>query len=341
MRFSLDKISLTAGVVLIASAMAVLRGQDASGGRRGTVSDTSRHRPGRVSVNGVGISYLDWGGNGPALVFIPGTSNSAHVFDDFAPRFTDRFRVVGITRVGFGESDQPERDGYDLASRVAHINAVLDSIRVTRAILVGHSFAGDEITAFAVAHPERVLALVYLDGAIDHTVALKWERALGYLFAAAPQSKPADRASAEAYRAYGRRLRGFDLPIGEILATTLFDARGAVQGPRAPERAFANLIAATTPPEFAKVRAPVLALYSDQTAADIMPWIVADSVRLANANTILQSIRVELLIERGRFARAIPSAQVFAYPAHHYQFLTAPADTERRMRAFFASVGIR
>jgi pimeloyl-ACP methyl ester carboxylesterase len=327
---------------MIISAGAALPAQEGgNASRRATMSDTSRHRLGKVVVNGVGISYLDWGGNGPGVVFIPGMSNSAHVFDEFAPRFTDGFRVLGVTRIGFGESDQPERDGYDLASRVAHIAAVLDSARVTRAVLVGHSFGGDEITAFAVAHPDRVAALVYLDGAIDHTVALRWERALGYLFVAAPRATTADRASAEAYRVFGRRVRGFDLPIGEILATTQFGARGVVLGPRAPDRVFENLISATTPPEFAKVRAPTLALYSDQTAADIMPWIVTDSIRHANATSLLQDIRAELLIERGRFRRAIPSAQVVAYPAHHYQFLTAPADTERRMRAFFGSAGIR
>lgn len=341
MPFQIERKTAIAVALLIFSAAASLAAQEKEGRVAARMTDSSRHRLAKVVVNGVAVSYLDWGGTGPALVFIPGMSNSAHVFDDFAPRFTDRFRVLGVSRIGFGESDQPERNGYDMASRVAHITAVLDSARVTRAILVGHSLAGDEITAFAVAHPERVAALVYLDGATDHTVSLRWERALGQLFVAAPRPQPADLASVSAYRGFIRRLRGFDLPVGEILATTLFDSAGAVRGPRAGEHVFMNIIAATAPPEFAKVRAPVLALNSDQTAADIMPWVVGDSVRLANAESILRQIRAELLVERGRFARAIPTAHVVAYPAHHYQFLTMPADTERRMRAFFASVGIR
>ena len=341
MRFALDKNSATAVFLLILSGVTSLAAQEDRATRSATVGDPSPHRLRRVVVNGVAVPFLDWGGNGPALVFVAGMSNSAHVFDDFAPRFTDRFRVLGLTRIGFGESDQPERNGYDMASRVAQITAALDSARVTRAILVGHSLGGDEITAFAVAHPGRVVALVYLDGAMDHTVGLRWERALGQLFAAAPRPQPADLANVSAYRAFVRRLRGFDLPIGEILATTLFDSAGAVRGPRAGEHVFANLIAATAPPEFARVRAPVLALYSDQTTADIMPWVVADSVRHANATTIIGAIRTQLLAERARFARTVPTAQIFAYPAHHYQFLTMAGDTERRMRAFFASIGIR
>jgi pimeloyl-ACP methyl ester carboxylesterase len=341
MRLLLNKSSSTSTLVLIVWALGRLSAQQGTASVRGAPTDPSRHRVAKVVVNGVSVSYLDWGGNGPGLVFIPGMSNSAHVFDEFAPRFTDRFHVVGVSRIGFGESDQPEREGYDMASRVAHIAAALDSARVTRAVLVGHSLGGDEITAFAVAHPDRVLGLVFLNAAVDHTVAVRWERALGALFAAAPQPQAADLANAMAFRAFARRLRGFDLPIGEILATTLFDSTGAVRGMRASENVFLNIVAATKPPEFARIRAPVLALYSDQTAADIMPWIVTDSVRLANATTIVRQIRTELLAERAKFARAVPSAQVSAYPEASYQFLTMPTDTERRMRAFFASIGVR
>lgn len=157
--------------ILFATALLVLDGRtvvaQSTDSRVPEAGDTSRHRLGMVTVNGVRVPYLDWGGSGPALVFIPGMGNSAHVFDDFAPMFVDRFRVVGVTRIGFGESDQPEREGYDMASRVAHIRAALDALGIVRATLIGHSLGGDEVTAFAVAHPERTIGLVYLDAAID------------------------------------------------------------------------------------------------------------------------------------------------------------------------------
>jgi pimeloyl-ACP methyl ester carboxylesterase len=146
--------------ILFAAALLVLDGRtvvaQSSDSRMPEAGDTSRHRLGMVTVNGVRVPYLDWGGSGPALVFIPGMGGTAHVFDDFAPRFVDQFRVVGVTRIGFGESDQPEREGYDLASRVAHIRAVLDALGIARATLIGHSLGGDEITAFAVAGLRRM-----------------------------------------------------------------------------------------------------------------------------------------------------------------------------------------
>src|SRR5262245_26567328 len=88
--------------------------------------DASPHQIGAVTVDGVRVPYLDWHGSGPPLVFIAGFGNSPHVFDDFAVRFTDRFHVVGVTRVGFGDADQPAGPGYELAARVAHIRATFD-----------------------------------------------------------------------------------------------------------------------------------------------------------------------------------------------------------------------
>src|ERR1700712_2455243 len=57
----------------------------------------------RIAAN-VNLEVLDWGGRGTPLVFLAGLGNTAHVFDDFAPQFTDGFHVVGITRRGFGAS---------------------------------------------------------------------------------------------------------------------------------------------------------------------------------------------------------------------------------------------
>jgi pimeloyl-ACP methyl ester carboxylesterase len=292
-------------------------------------------------VNGVRVPYLDWGGTGDALVFIPGMGNSAHVFDDFAPRFTDRFRVLGVTRVGFGESDQPERDGYDLASRVAHIRTTLDSLHISRAVLVGHSLGGDEITAFAGAHPERTAGLVYLDAAIDHTKALTWEQVLAEFSRVAPRPSVIDLASAEAYQQFLGRMLGVEFPIGEVLATTLFDSAGVVVGSRAAERVFLAIVAATVSPDFTLVQAPVLSLYSDSaTAADVLAWLRNDAAQNARATAAIAArVRPEMEAERARFARDVKGAQIFAYRAHHYQFLSVPDDTERRMREFFSSLG--
>lgn len=110
----------------------------------------------------VELEVLDWHGRGAPLVFLPGLGDTGHAFGTFAPRFRDAYHVYAITPRGFGASSRPA-DGYDSGTRARDIVAVLDSLGVRRAVLVGHSIAGDELSRVAVDYPERVRALLYLD----------------------------------------------------------------------------------------------------------------------------------------------------------------------------------
>lgn len=102
------------------------------------------HRVQRVKVaEGVEIELLDFGGQGPALVFLTGRGNTGHVFDDFAPEFTPAYHVYSITRRGYGSSSWPEQ-GYDTATLSTDVVRVLDSQGIAKAVLVGHSRAGEE-----------------------------------------------------------------------------------------------------------------------------------------------------------------------------------------------------
>ena len=74
-----------------------------------TWTDSSRHQVSFVeTAPGVRLEVLDWGGSGPPLIFIPGLGNTAHAFDSFAPRFTDHYHVLAMTRRGFGASSHPD-----------------------------------------------------------------------------------------------------------------------------------------------------------------------------------------------------------------------------------------
>jgi pimeloyl-ACP methyl ester carboxylesterase len=126
-----------------------------------------------VTVNGIRLHYLDWGGTGPALIFLAGMGSSAYIFNKFAPRFTDKFRVLALTRRGHGDSDYPET-GYDADTLVEDIRQFMDCLKAEKASLAGHSLAGVELTHFAATHPERVEKLIYLDALDDR----RWEPAV-------------------------------------------------------------------------------------------------------------------------------------------------------------------
>jgi len=107
-------------------------------------SVVSAQKPRTISIrveNDVALEVLDWGGQGTPVVLLAGRGQTAHSFDSFAPSLAAFHHVYGVTRRGYGESSKPAT-GY-LADRLADdVLAVIDSLRLTKPVLAGHSLAG-------------------------------------------------------------------------------------------------------------------------------------------------------------------------------------------------------
>ena len=117
--------------------------------------DPSPHTVQFVTVDdNVKLEVLDWGGSGRPLVLLAGLGNTAHVFDDFAPKLTSEYHVYGITRRGYGASSAPA-SGYSADRLGDDVLAVLDDLKLDRPVLVGHSIAGEELSSVGSRHPER------------------------------------------------------------------------------------------------------------------------------------------------------------------------------------------
>lgn len=285
------------------------------------------------------IEVLDWEGTGPPLLFLAGLGSTAHVFDEFAPRLADRFHVYGLTRRGYGRSSRPD-GGYTPHRLALDIRAVLDSLGIERAILVGHSFAGDEMSLFAQKFADRVAALVYLDAAHDRT-------GLPSLAASAPDPDPppmtsADSASSRGVQAYLSRYLGARLPIEEVRFIARFDENARFSGPATPDAITASILAGVSAPVYEEITAPVLAIYAvPNTPEDYFPyysnWTTADR---ATADRAFQVFAWWERNEIARLRRAMPAATVIVMEgANHYVFLTAPDVVEDAMRRFLVKDG--
>ena len=80
----------------------------------GQSAPTASPREAFVTANGVRLHYVDWGGTGETLLFLtPLGGELLEQFEALAPRFTDRFRVLGLTRRGQAPSEVPA-SGYDV-----------------------------------------------------------------------------------------------------------------------------------------------------------------------------------------------------------------------------------
>ena len=128
--------------------------------------DNTQHESKFANVNGIKVHYLDFGGKGDVLIFLTGMGDTAHIYDEIAPAFVDGYRVIAITRRGFGESERPAA-GYDVQTLTEDVRGLMDHLKINRAHFIGHSAGGNEISNFAALYPKRTLKIVYLDAAYD------------------------------------------------------------------------------------------------------------------------------------------------------------------------------
>lgn len=112
-------------------------------------------------VNGIPIRYEDTGGDGPAILFSHGFMMDHTMFDAQVERFGDQYRCIRWDERGFGDTPAPDHFSYwDSADDAA---GLLEALGVDQAVWVGMSQGGFLSLRGALAHPERVAAIVLID----------------------------------------------------------------------------------------------------------------------------------------------------------------------------------
>jgi non-heme chloroperoxidase len=282
----------------------------------------------------VRLEVVDWGGRGQALVLLAGLGESGHIYNDIAPRLTDRFRVIALTRRGHGASSRADSSTYVLDTLVADIRAVMDSLQLTRASLIGHSIAGAEITRFAARFPDRVDKLVYLDashdfGGIDSVLSANPAWPPDFL---SPPGTVTDTLNAA--RNWSKRYRfGY---WSEGLES------GVLRSPDADPVATSCLSRDATlhPKEYRAVQAPALALtprYTMQTWFFYLDPVV-DSVKWRSAEHWLTLVlQPWLSAGRERFRREMRTSRTIEFETDHHLFNSHPDRTVREIRGFLLS----
>ena len=179
--------------------------------------DSSPHKVRFVTVgHDVSLEVLDWGGKGRPMVLLTGMGNSAHVYDQFAPKLVaDSYHVLAITRRGFGASSAPA-DGYSADRLGDDVLEVLDA-QISRPIVAGHSIAGEELSSIGTRHPEKVAALIYLDAGYGYALYSGGDRRFDPAKvrqpcrAAVTRQGPPSADETPAYGSYGRSGAGNDV----------------------------------------------------------------------------------------------------------------------------------
>lgn len=155
--------SATVAVVCLAFVAALLAGCGSVAGRsraERSLSETQT-RFARVGTNRV--YYAAVGRAPPTIVFVHGWAGHGGFWREQVPVLATQARLILIDLPGHGQSDQPPID-YTLDYFARAVVAVLKDARVDRAVLVGHSMGAAVICRVYAQAPDKVAALVAVDG---------------------------------------------------------------------------------------------------------------------------------------------------------------------------------
>jgi non-heme chloroperoxidase len=302
--------------------------------------DPSPHRTRLVTVEkNVTLEVLDWGGSGRAVVMLAASGCTAHEFDDFAPKLTDRYHVYGVTRRGFGRSGfVAGESGADLLGN--DVVAVLDALKLSRPILVGHSFAGEELSTIANRHPDRIAGAVYLEAAYP----LAFDNGEGMSMAqfqqivGEPQPPPPtaeDLATFRALQDYLSRTQGVRWPEAELREDWEMTSDGVLKRRTFPGSAI--LMKGTR--KYTDIPVPALVIFANPHS--LGPWANNNTDASVRAAVEAYSSTFEAFTKKQEAAlrEAVHTARVISIPdANHFVFITNEAEVLRQIRGFIAGL---
>jgi pimeloyl-ACP methyl ester carboxylesterase len=339
-------VPFAAAVGLAAMILFLMAGASSSAAESNGWRDPSPHKTARVTVeDGVRLEVLDWGGSGPALILLAGLSDTAHVFDEVAPRLTKRFRVVGVTRRGHPGSSAPA-SGYGFVRLAEDVMRVSDETGLKNPVVVGHSFAGEEMHVLGARYSDRIAGLVYVDAAFDRGDRFEEHEAAARGLPGPPNPEGPALASFAALRAFLTSTQGAPGPEGRLRARYVANADGSVRGRWMPEphvlKAFSGEMQAaykTYNPE--RIRVPALAIYAVPRSADelMRPWYDANDPAVRKRVEALYPLERENVARHARwFAAFAERGRVSELSGGHDLIVSNPREVLEEIEAFVKSL---
>ncbi len=111
------------------------------------------------------LHYVVWGDDGkPPLILLHGGRDHARSWDRTAEALCDRYQVFALDLRGHGDSDWALGGNYSIIDYALDLHAVVGEIERTPVTLVAHSLGGSIALQYAGTMPEKVRAVVSIEG---------------------------------------------------------------------------------------------------------------------------------------------------------------------------------
>jgi len=114
-----------------------------------------------ANVDGVQFHYMT-AGKGPAVVLIHGYAETSLMWKPLIPLLATRFTVIAPDLPGIGDSSIPA-GGMDMKTAAIRVHALVRSLDVQHAEVVGHDIGLMVAYAYAAQFPAEVTKLVVMD----------------------------------------------------------------------------------------------------------------------------------------------------------------------------------
>jgi pimeloyl-ACP methyl ester carboxylesterase len=114
-----------------------------------------------ASIDGTKLHYLT-AGHGPAVILLHGYTQTSRMWKPIIPLLAQKFTVIAPDLPGIGDSDIPS-DGLDMKTSAIRIHALVKSLGVEKARVVGHDIGLMVAYAYAAQFPSETEKLVVLD----------------------------------------------------------------------------------------------------------------------------------------------------------------------------------
>jgi pimeloyl-ACP methyl ester carboxylesterase len=121
----------------------------------------------RVQADGVTVFYREAGPvAAPVVLLLHGFPASSFQFRELIPRLADRYRVIAPDLPGFGFTEVPEKRHYKYTfdALASTMLAFTDALNLKRYALYVFDYGAPTGFRLALAHPERVTAIVSQNG---------------------------------------------------------------------------------------------------------------------------------------------------------------------------------
>lgn len=282
-------------------------------------------RFGTRKVGDVTVFYREAGRpDAPVILLLHGFPSAGHMFRDLIPLLADRYRVIAPDLPGFGNTIAPSRASfpYSFDTLAEVTEGFVEAMGLTRYALYVFDYGAPTGFRLAMAHPERVSAIVTQNGnAYVEGLSKEWEPWQRYWREPTPENREACRAALtdEAIRFQWNH----GAPEGRVSPDGMTLDMHYMRRPEAQEIQLDLILSYRTNVErypefqayFRKHQPPLLAVWGRNDAFFIPPGAEA-------------------------YARDLPKAEIHLLDAGHFALETHSAEIAARMRDFLQRNGV-